>query len=193
MRISIGRRGRWRDNAFVEWLRRLIEYESVYLKFYNTISETHSGLASYIAFFNTRRPHAGLDRRTPDAVYLEAMPRAEAAKTADLHLSSHKELSWVSDQPLVAVNDMDRMCTKASVRQVNTIRRRFNRTVLSELYQVAVRENIYGSIGELQTDLDAWLIMYNHERKHQGKICSGQMAMKTLEEGKRIWRKKTLA
>ena len=72
-------RGRWRDNIFVERLWRSIKYEEVYLHAYNTVSEARSGLARYIDFFNTRRPHTALDRRTPDAVYFDAMPLAAAA------------------------------------------------------------------------------------------------------------------
>jgi len=72
-------RGRWRDNVFVERLWRSVKYEEVYLHAYNTVSEARSGLARYIQFFNTRRPHTALDRRTPDAVYFDAMPLAAAA------------------------------------------------------------------------------------------------------------------
>lgn len=50
-----------------------------YLRAYDTVSEARSGLARYIDFFNTRRPHTALDRRTPDAVYVDPMPLAEAA------------------------------------------------------------------------------------------------------------------
>ena len=72
-------RGRWRDNVFVERLWRSVKYEEVYLHAYNTVSEARSGLARYIQFFNTRRPHTALDRRTPDAVYFDAVPLAAAA------------------------------------------------------------------------------------------------------------------
>ena len=72
-------RGRWRDNVFVERLWRSVKYEEVYLHAYNTVSEARSRLARYIQFFNARRPHTALDRRTPDAVYFEAMPLATAA------------------------------------------------------------------------------------------------------------------
>lgn len=79
IRISMDGRGRWRDNVFVERLWRSVKYEEVYLHAYNTVSEARIGLARYIQFFNTRRPHTALDRRTPDAVYFHAMPLAAAA------------------------------------------------------------------------------------------------------------------
>lgn len=79
IRISMDGRGRWRDNVFVERLWRSVKYEEVYLHAYNTVSEARSALARYFEFFNRRRPHSALDRRTPDAVYFDAMPLAAAA------------------------------------------------------------------------------------------------------------------
>lgn len=39
----------------------------------------------------------------------------------------------------------------------------------------------------LQTDLDEWVLYYNHHRTHQGKMCCGRTAMETFLDGKRIW------
>jgi len=50
---------------------------------------------------------------------------------------------------------------------------RFHKTILQEFYQVAFRRKIYRSIEELQTGLDDWLIYYNNDRTHQGKMCCG--------------------
>ena len=41
------------------------------------------------------------------------------------------------------------------------------KTVLDEFYRVAFRKKIYGSIGELHSDLDDWVKNYNEERPHQ--------------------------
>ena len=71
-------KGRWRDNIFVERLWKLIKYEEVYLHACDTVASARSGLARYIAFFNIRRPHTALDRRTPDAVYFQSLPLAAA-------------------------------------------------------------------------------------------------------------------
>jgi putative transposase len=67
-------RGCWRDNVFVERLWRSVKYEEVYLRAYDTMSDVRAGLTRYFAFFNHRRPHDGLRRRTPDSVYLTALP-----------------------------------------------------------------------------------------------------------------------
>jgi putative transposase len=79
IRISMDGKGRWRDNIFVERLWKSVKYEEVYLHAYDTVASARSGLARYIAFFNTRRPHTALDRRTPDTVYFQSLPLAAAA------------------------------------------------------------------------------------------------------------------
>lgn len=52
-------------------------------------------------------------------------------------------------------------------------------TILQEFYQVAFRRKIYRSIEELQTDLDEWLVYYNHDRTHQWMMCCGRIPMQT--------------
>ncbi len=46
---------------------------------YDTVSAAGSDLARYILFCNTRRPQSAHDRRTPDDVYFESLPLAQAA------------------------------------------------------------------------------------------------------------------
>jgi putative transposase len=77
--ISMDGKGRWRDNVFVERLWKTVKYEEVYLHAYDTVSAARAGLARYFQFYNTRRPHTSLDRRTPDAVYFESLRLAQAA------------------------------------------------------------------------------------------------------------------
>lgn len=79
IRISMDGKGRWRDNVFVERLWKSVKYEEVYLHAYDTVSAARAGLARYFQFYNTRRPHTALDRRTPDAVYYDLLPLAPAA------------------------------------------------------------------------------------------------------------------
>jgi len=77
--ISMDGKGRWMDNVFVERLWRSVKYEDVYLRAYETPTELRTGLARYFTFYNTRRRHSALDRRTPDAVYFEQAKRKMAA------------------------------------------------------------------------------------------------------------------
>jgi putative transposase len=67
--ISMDGKGRWVDNVFVERLWRSVKYEDVYLRAYETPVELRAGLTRYFDFYNARRRHSALDRRTPDAVY----------------------------------------------------------------------------------------------------------------------------
>jgi putative transposase len=69
--ISMDGKGRWVDNVFVERLWRSVKYEDVYLRAYETPAALRAGLKRYFDFYNTRRRHSALDRRTPDAVYYE--------------------------------------------------------------------------------------------------------------------------
>ena len=77
--ISMDGKGRWVDNVFVERLWRSVKYEDVYLRSYETPMELRAGLGRYFDFYNRRRRHSALDRRTPDAVYYEQAGHALAA------------------------------------------------------------------------------------------------------------------
>ncbi len=63
-----GKGGCW-DNLFIERLWRSVKYEEVYLKHYDTVDQAHHGLAAYFHFYNTERPHQGLNNRTPAEVH----------------------------------------------------------------------------------------------------------------------------
>ena len=62
--ISMDGRGAWRDNVFVERLWRSVKYEEVYLRAYGSVSEARASIGRYLTFYNGRRPHSSLDRRT---------------------------------------------------------------------------------------------------------------------------------
>ena len=79
--ISMDGKGAWRDNIFVERLWRTIKYEEVYLRAYASVAEARASIGRYIdGFYNAKRPHSSLDRRTPDEAYFTALqPIAVAA------------------------------------------------------------------------------------------------------------------
>jgi putative transposase len=77
--ISMDGKGAWRDNVFVERLWRSIKYEEVYLKAYDSVSEARASIGRYLTFYNSRRPHSSLDRRTPDQAYFNSLPQRAAA------------------------------------------------------------------------------------------------------------------
>jgi putative transposase len=72
-------RGAWRDNVFVERLWRSVKYEEVYLHAYDTVSDARTSIGRYLAFYNSRRPHSSLDRRTPEQAYFSSLPHTAAA------------------------------------------------------------------------------------------------------------------
>jgi transposase InsO family protein len=80
----------------------------------------------------------------------------------------------------LAVENIDHTRTKARSPQTNGICERFNKTILTEFYQVALRKKIYHSIAELQADLDGWVRDYNTIRTHQGRWCYGKTPMQTF-------------
>ena len=77
--ISMDGKGAWRDNVFVERLWRSVKYEEVYLRAYDTVAQAHASISRYLDFYNTRRPHSSLDRRTPDQAYFTRQPQIAAA------------------------------------------------------------------------------------------------------------------
>jgi len=77
--ISMDGKGRWVDNVVVERLWRTVKYEDVYLRAYETPGQLRLGLRRYFDFYNCRRRHSALDRRTPDAVYFDQVASPMAA------------------------------------------------------------------------------------------------------------------
>ena len=77
--ISMDGKGAWRDNVFVERFWRSAKYEEVYLKAYDDVPDARRSLGRYIDFYNGRRPHKALDRRTPDQAYFNPLPLRTAA------------------------------------------------------------------------------------------------------------------
>jgi len=74
IKISMDGKGAWRDNVFVERLWRTIKSEEVYLRAYASVPEAWASIGRYIdGFYNARRPHSSLDRRTPDEAYFAAL------------------------------------------------------------------------------------------------------------------------
>ena len=67
------------------------------------------------------------------------------------------------------------------------------RRCLDEFYRIAFRKKIYGSIADLQVDLDRWVQSYNEERPHQGRWRFGKTPMQTLLDATPLAKEKTIA
>jgi len=70
---------------------------------------------------------------------------------------------------------------------------RFHKTILNEFYQIIFRKKVYQDLNQIQNNLDEWLVKYNTERKHQGKMCCGRTPIETMLDGQRIWQEKKVA
>ena len=73
IQISMEGKGRWVDNVFIERLWRSLKYEEVYLHGYETMAHAKEGIGHWLAFYNQRRKHQALEKRTPDTVYYESL------------------------------------------------------------------------------------------------------------------------
>jgi putative transposase len=67
--ISMGGKGAWRDNVFVERLWRTIKYEEIYLRADAGVAEARASIGRYLGFYNGRRPHSSLGGKNPDQAY----------------------------------------------------------------------------------------------------------------------------
>ena len=79
IQISMDGKGRWVDNVFIERLWRSLKYEEVYLKAYDTPKEAKDGIGEWMRFYNNKRTHQALDRKTPEQVYLNSKSIKEMA------------------------------------------------------------------------------------------------------------------
>jgi hypothetical protein len=93
----------------------------------------------------------------------------------------------------LAVEDIDHSRTKTKSPQTNGICERFHRTILDEFYRIAFHKKIYRSIDELQADLYAWLVEYNHLRPHQGRWCFGKTPMQPFLDALSLAKEKLMA
>ena len=86
IKISMDGRGRWMDNVFIERLWRSLKYEDIYLKGYADGREARAGIASWIGFYNSRRPHQALGDRAPMAVWRAGKIGALGERAVDMTL-----------------------------------------------------------------------------------------------------------
>ena len=77
--ISMDGKGRWRDNVIIERLWKSVKYEDIYLKAYGSMMEGKKGLTNYFRFYNQKRWHQSLDRKTPAMVYFNTTPQRQVA------------------------------------------------------------------------------------------------------------------
>jgi len=101
IQISMDGRGRCMDNIFIERLWRSLKHEDIYLKHYADGREAREGIASWIAFYNNRRPHQALGYSTPMSVWREEAtgPLGEKAVDMTLRLDNAKGVVHMPTAP----------------------------------------------------------------------------------------------
>jgi transposase InsO family protein len=93
------------------------------------------------------------------------------------------------------LSDIRHKKTKVRSPRTNGFVERFHRTVLDEFFRVAFRTKLFGSVSELQAELDAWLVSYNAERPRQGYRNMGRRPLDMVAEFLSLpdWRERCLA
>lgn len=73
--------------------------------------------------------------------------------------------------------------TKVRRPQSNGFVERLHRTLLDEHFRIKGRQKWYESVEEMQTDLNEYLRLYNHERTHQGRNMNGRTPNQAFIDG----------
>jgi len=73
--------------------------------------------------------------------------------------------------------------TRVKRPQSNGFVERLHRTLLDEHFRVMGRKKFYETVDEMQTDLDAYLKTYNHDRPHQGRGMNGRTPIQAFTDG----------
>lgn len=69
VKLSMDGKGRATDNAFIESLWKLVKYEDIYLKRYETVPSLYQGLEAYFTKYNMTRRHGSIGNKYPRELY----------------------------------------------------------------------------------------------------------------------------
>ncbi len=83
----------------------------------------------------------------------------------------------------LTVQQVEHRTTKVHSPQTNGFCERFHRTLKDEFFSVAYRKKLYGSVQELQEDLDGFVRFYNEQRSHQGYRTQGRTPWQAFQDG----------
>ena len=78
-RYQHGRQGLMARQCLRRAALAICQYEEVYLRAYASVAEARALIASYLRFYNSRRPHSRPDRQTPDQAYFNRLSQIAAA------------------------------------------------------------------------------------------------------------------
>ena len=69
IRMSMDGRRRCLDNVWIERFWRTIKREYVYINPTDNVKELREGIKNYIEYYNTKRPHQGIEQQIPMTKY----------------------------------------------------------------------------------------------------------------------------
>jgi transposase InsO family protein len=133
-----------------------------------------------------------------DVLYDRVLPFYEAQELAIEHILTDNGREYCGKpmihpyQIFLELSEIEHRRTKVATPRTNGFVERFNRTVLDEFFREAFREKFYGTVNELQDDMDQWFHHYNYERPHRGYRNMGRRPFETIEAGKLIKEQMTL-
>jgi len=84
------------------------------------------------------------------------------------------------------LEDIEHRTTQVGRPQSNGFLERFHRTLLDEHLRIQGRKTYYEDLPQMQADLDAFLIIYNQSRAHQGRNMNGRTPLQVFTEGKAL-------
>jgi len=81
------------------------------------------------------------------------------------------------------IEEIEHRTTKVRRPQSNGFVERLHRTLLDEHFRIKGREKFYESVGEMQADLEEYLVRYNTKRPHQGRGMDGKTPLQAFKKG----------
>lgn len=84
------------------------------------------------------------------------------------------------------LEQIEHRTTKVRRPQSNGFIERLHRTLLDEHFRLKGREKFYESVAEMQVDLEAYLVIYNTKRPHQGRGMNGMTPLQAFEKGLKL-------
>jgi putative transposase len=72
LKFSMDGKGRAIDNIFIERFWRNIKYEKIYLEPSDNGLDLYRKIKEYMTYYNTERPHQGLEYKRPVEIYRTA-------------------------------------------------------------------------------------------------------------------------
>lgn len=138
----------------------------------------------FAKLFITKKPMTAVD-----VLYHSVLPHYEAHGLRVEHVLTDNGREYcgrAAHHPFelfLTANDIEHRNTKIHSPHTNGFCERFHRTVADEFFKIKFREKFYGSLEELQADLDQFIEFYNTKRTHSGYRTKGRTPWQAFQDG----------